>query len=40
VGFGIVSEEKVAQEMFEQMPHLEKGSSGKFTSSLWRRRSN
>jgi len=28
VGFGIVSEEKVAQEMFEQMPHLEKGAIG------------
>jgi uncharacterized protein (DUF169 family) len=28
VGFGIVSEEKVAQEMFEQMPHLEKRAIG------------
>jgi len=25
VGFGIVSEEKVAEEMFEKMPHLEMG---------------
>jgi uncharacterized protein (DUF169 family) len=25
VGFGIVSEEKVSQEMFEKMPHLEMG---------------
>lgn len=28
VGFGIVSEEKVSQEMFEKMPHLEMGAVG------------
>jgi uncharacterized protein (DUF169 family) len=29
VGFGIVSEEKVAEEMFQEMPHLEMGAISK-----------
>ena len=40
VGFGIASEEKVAEEMFEKMPHLEMGAIQKVHLFPLERQSN